>query len=181
MKMATANAGHVTRLNTGARFRTDISSVVGATSHALDQTIAARNATDATSDVTASNGCLGGDWINTTAMDTVRSCTDCHNGHTNPLSSNMKITLNTTKGTLQPYSQDELKEIAENVLEYQKKQYKDYAYLNEKGQLTMHEQVMWSTDKNRLYEIAKDLYRRGAHQPKEEIQFISQVIGTTIC
>lgn len=119
--------------------------------------------------------------MNTMAMVIAINCTDCHNRNTNLQSSNMKITLNTTKGTLQPYSQDELKEIAENVLEYQKKQYKDYAYLNEKGQLIMHEQVMWSTDKNRLYEIAKDLYRRGAHQPKEETQFISQVIGTTIC
>ena len=179
--MATANAGHATRLNTGARSRTDISSVVGATSHASDQTIAARNATDATSDVTASNGYLGGAWINTTAMDTVRSCTDCHNAHTNPQNSNMKITSSSTKGTLQPYSQDELNEIAANVLEYQRKHCMDYTYTNERQEVITTQAVMTPLREAQLMLIAKDLYRRGEHKPKAQAEITSQVIGTTIC
>ena len=179
--MATANAGHATRLNIGQKFKTDTSSVVGATSHALDQTIVAHNATDATSDVTASNGCLDGAWINTTAKDTVRGCTDCHNAHTNPQSSNMKITSNTTKGTLQPYSQEELNEIAANVLEYQRKHCMDYTYTNERQEVITTQAVMTPLREAQLMLIAKDLYRRGEHKPKAQAEFTSQVIGTTIC
>ena len=181
MKMATANAGHATRLNTGARFRTDTLLVVGATLLALDQTIVARNVTDATSDVTANNGCLDGDWINTTARDTVTSCTDCHNAHTNSQSSNMKITSNTTKATLQPYSQEELNEIAANVLEYQRKHCMDYTYTNERQEVITTQAVMTPLREAQLMLIAKDLYRRGEHKPKAQTEFTSQVIGTTIC
>lgn len=179
--MATANAGHAARLNTGVRFRTDTSSVVGATSHALDQTIAARNVMDATSDVTASNGCLGGVWINTTAMDTVKSCTDCHNAHTNLQNNNMKITSSSTKATLQPYSQDELNEIAENVRQYQRERYKDYAYTNEADQLVMHKTFMRSVDRERLFLIQRDVLTHGAYKQEEEKEFTLKVIGTTIC
>ena len=93
----------------------------------------------------------------------------------------MKITSNTTKATLQPYSQDELNEIAQNVLEYQKKRFKDYAYTNDRGQLQMHSKQMWSTDRNRLYLIAKDLYERGACKQDTKKEFTLKVIGQTIC
>ncbi len=179
--MAIANAGHATRLNTGARFRMDTSLVVGATSHALGQTIVARSAIPVTSDVMASNGCLHGASINTTAMDTVRSCTDCHNAHTNLQNSNMKITSNTTKATLQPYSQDELNEIAANVLEYQRKHCLDYTYTNERQDVITTQAVMTPLREAQLMLIAKDLYRRGEHKPKAQAEFTSQVIGTTIC
>ena len=99
----------------------------------------------------------------------------------NPQNNNMKITSNTTKATLQPYLQDELNEIAANVLEYQTKRFKDYAYTNNKGQLQMHSKQMWSTDRNRLYLIAKDLYERGACKQEPKAQLTLKVIGQTIC
>jgi len=93
----------------------------------------------------------------------------------------MKISLNTTKGTLQPYSQDELNEIAANVLEYQRKHCMDYTYTNERGQVETTQAVMTPLREAQLMLIAKDLYRRGEHQPKEESQFTLKVIGTTFC
>lgn len=99
----------------------------------------------------------------------------------NPQNNNMKITSNTTKATLQPYSQDELKEIAENVLEYQRKRFKDYAYTNERGQVWMQTAPLWSHDRNRLYLIAKDLYERGACKQDTEKEYTLKVIGQTIC
>ena len=181
MKLVTANAGHATQWNTGARFRTGISSVVGATLHALDQTIVVHNAMPATSGATASNGCLVSAWMNTTAMDTVKGCSDCQNAHTNLQNSNMKITSNTTKATLQPYSQDELREIAENVRQYQRERYKDYAYTNESGQLTMHQTFMRSVDRERLFLIQRDVLTHGSREQDTEKEFTLKVIGTTFC
>jgi hypothetical protein len=181
MKLVTANAGRATQWNTGAKYRTDTSSVVGATLHALDQTIAVHNAMPATSGATASNGCLVSDWMNITAMDTVRGCTDCHDAHTNLQNSNMKITSNSTKATLQPYSQDELREIAENVRQYQRERYKDYAYTNESGQLTMHKTFMREVDRERLFLIQRDVLTHGSREQETTKEFTLKVIGTTFC
>ena len=96
----------------------------------------------------------------------------------------MKHTSNTTKATLQPYSPDELREIAENVRQYRLASVRHYAYTNEKDQVIMYEAHMGSgtTMRNeQLYQIEKDLYRRGAHQPKESSTFTLKVIGTTLC
>ena len=109
------------------------------------------------------------------------SCTDCHNAHTNPQNSNMKITSNTTKGTLQPYSQDELREIAENVRQYQRERYKDYAYTNESGQLTMHKTFMREVDRERLFLIQRDVLTHGSREQDTEKEFTLKVIGTTFC
>ena len=96
----------------------------------------------------------------------------------------MKLTSNTTKATLQPYSPEELREIAENVRQYRLKSVRHYAYTNEKGQVIMYESHMGSGTSMRneqLFQITKDLYRRGAHQPKESSTFTLKVIGTTLC
>ena len=99
----------------------------------------------------------------------------------NPQNNNMKITSNTTKATLQPYLQSELKEIAQNVLEYQRKQYKDYAYTNEKGQLVMHQVYMRSSDRERCFLIQRDLLTYGAREQDTEKEYTLKVIGQTIC
>ena len=93
----------------------------------------------------------------------------------------MKITSNTTKATLQPYSQDELNEIAANVLEYQRKHCRDYTYTNERGQVITTETKMTPLREAQLMLIAKDLYRRGTHQQETEAQLTLKVIGETIC
>ena len=96
----------------------------------------------------------------------------------------MKLTSNTTKATLQPYSPEELKEIAENVRQDRLKSVRHYAYTNEKGQVIMYESHMGSGTSMRneqLFQITKDLYRLGAHQPQESSTFTLQVIGTTLC
>jgi len=96
----------------------------------------------------------------------------------------MKLTSNTTKATLQPYSQEELREIAENVRQYRVKSVRHYAYTNDKGQCIMYEAHMGTgttVRKEQLHEIEKDLYIRGAHQPKESSTYTLKVIGTTLC
>ena len=129
----------------------------------------------------ANSGYLANTWMNTTARDTARRCTACHKEPMNLQNNNMKITSNITKATLRPYSQDELNEIAANVLEYQKKRYKDYAYTNDAGQLWMQQAPLWSYDRDRLYVIAKDLYHRGACKQDTEKEYTLKVIGQTIC
>ena len=99
----------------------------------------------------------------------------------NPQKNNMKITSNTTKATLQPYSQDELNEIAANVLEYQRKHCRDYTYTNERGQIVTTQTKMTPLREAQLLLIAKDLFRRGTHQQEPEAQPTLQVIGQTIC
>ena len=99
----------------------------------------------------------------------------------NPQNNNMKITLNTTKATLQPYLQSELNEIAANVLEYQRKHCRDYTYTNERGQVLTSHTLMTPVREAQLLLIAKDLYRRGTHQQEPEAQFTLKVIGQTIC
>ena len=93
----------------------------------------------------------------------------------------MKHTSNTTKATLQPYSPDELREIAENVREYQIASRKDYAYTNERGQCVVVSPMTDMNDRHRLWLIQKDLYERGAHQPQAEASFTLKTIGTTFC
>ena len=96
----------------------------------------------------------------------------------------MKLTSNTTKATLQPYSPEELREIAENVRKYREESVRHYAYTNEKGQCIIYESHMGTgvtTRNEQLYLIEKDLYRLGTHQPKESSSFTLKVIGTTIC
>lgn len=178
---ATARVGRVARWSIGPRFKTATSSAVDVTSLALDQTTVARNAMPAISDATASNGCLASTWMNTTARDTLRRCTACHSKPMNPQKNNMKITSNTTKATLQPYSQDELNEIAANVLEYQRKHCRDYTYTNERGQIVTTQTKMTPLREAQLLLIAKDLFRRGTHQQEPEAQPTLQVIGQTIC
>jgi len=99
----------------------------------------------------------------------------------NPQKNNMKITSNTTKATLQPYSREELQEIAENVRKYQRERYKDYAYTNEAGQLTMHKTYMRSMDRERLFQIQRDVLTYGACEQDTEKEFTLKVIGQTIC
>lgn len=93
----------------------------------------------------------------------------------------MKITSSFTKGTLQPYSQEELNEIAENVRQYQRERYKDYAYTNEADQLVMHKTFMRSVDRERLFLIQRDVLTHGTYKQEEEKEFTLKVIGTTIC
>ena len=96
----------------------------------------------------------------------------------------MKITSNTTTATLQPYSQEELREIAENVRKYRIASVRHYAYTNEKGQCIVYQASMGtgtSTRKEQLWNIEKDLLIRGAHKPKAEAGFALKVIGTTLC
>ena len=99
---------------------------------------------------------------------------------------NMKITKctsNTTKPTLQRYSQKELQEIAENVRKYRLESKRDYAYVNERGQVIMYQGYManGTLHDERLYNITKDLYRRGAHKQNKDAALVCKVIGTTIC
>ena len=82
---------------------------------------------------------------------------------------------------MQPYSPDELREIAENVREYQIASVKDYVYTNERGQSVVNRPTLGHTDRHRLWLIQKDLYERGAHQPQAEAQFALKTIGTTFC
>ena len=135
----------------------------------------------AISDVMVNNGYLASTWMNTTARDTLRRCTACHLKPMNPQKNNMKITSNTTKATLQPYSQDELKEIAQNVLEYQRKHFKDYAYTNDKGQVVMHNVYMRSNDRERCFMIQRDLLTYGAREQNTKKEYTLKVIGQTIC
>lgn len=94
-----------------------------------------------------------------------------------------KCILNTTKHTLQPFSQKELQEIAENVRKYRLESKRDYAYVNERGQVTMYQGYIASGTMHdeRLYHITKDLYRRGAHKQNKDAALVCKVIGTTIC
>ena len=181
MKTATARALRVGRWSTGARFKTATSLAVDVTSLALGQTTVARNVMPAISNVMANNGCLASIWMNTTARDIAKHCTACHLKPMNPQKNNMKITSNTTKATLQPYLQDELNEIAANVLEYQRKHCRDYTYTNGRGQLLTTQTRMTPLREAQLLLIAKDLYRRGTHQQEPEAQPTLKVIGQTIC
>jgi hypothetical protein len=93
----------------------------------------------------------------------------------------MKHTSNTTKATLQPYSPSELREIAENIREYQIASVRDYAYINERGACVMIRGEQREIHKAQLWNIQKDLYERGAHKPQAEAQFTLKTIGTTFC
>jgi len=93
----------------------------------------------------------------------------------------MKHTSSTTKATLQPYSPDELREIAENVRRYQIASVRDYAYTNEQGQCIVNRPTLGRTARHRLWLMQKDLYERGAHQPQAEASFTLKTIGTTFC
>jgi hypothetical protein len=120
----------------------------------------------------------------TTARDTPTNCFGSQTNHLNLPLNNMKITSNTTKATLQPYSPDELREIAENVRQYRLESLRHYAYTNEKGQVIIYESHMGSGTSMRdeqLWQIEKDLYKLGTHQPKESSSFTLKVLGTTIC
>lgn len=57
----------------------------------------------------------------------------------------------------------------------------DYTYTNERGEVETTQAVMTPLREAQLMLIAKDLYRRGEHKPKEESQFTLKVIGTTFC
>ena len=177
----TARVLRVARWSTGARFKTGILSAVDVTSPALGLIIVVHNAMPVTSDVMANNGYLVSTWMNTTARDTARRCTACHKEPMNLQNNNMKITSNTTRATLQPYSQDELNEIAANVLEYQRKHCRDYTYTNDRGQVSTTQTHMTPLREAQLLLIAKDLYRRGTHQQEPETQLTLKVIGQTIC
>ena len=85
---------------------------------------------------------------------------------------------------MQPYSPEELNEIAENVRKYRVESVRHYAYTNEKGQCIMYQSHMGTGTTRRreqLYQIEKDLYIRGTHKPKESSSFTLKVIGTTLC
>ena len=82
---------------------------------------------------------------------------------------------------MQPYSPDELKEIAANVLEYQRKHCRDYTYTNERGQVLTTQTRMTPLREAQLLLIAKDLYERGACKQDTKKEFTLKVIGQTIC
>ena len=93
----------------------------------------------------------------------------------------MKNTLNTTKPTLQPYSPEELGEIAEQVRKYRLALRREYTFDDHKGNVHVKEVALWSSEREKLYQITKDLYQRGARKPKSPKSLTLQIIGETIC
>jgi len=93
----------------------------------------------------------------------------------------MKNTSNTTKPTLQPYSPEELGEIAEQVQRYRLGLRREYTFNDHEGNVHVKEVGLWSTEREKLYEIIEDLYRRGARKPKPQERLALKVIGETIC
>ena len=147
-------------------------------------TIADHSVTHATLPTAVSSGSLAKLLMLTTARDTPTKCSDYQRNLINLQLNSMKLTSNTTKATLQPYSPEELREIAENVRQYRVRSVRHYAYTNDKGQCIMYEAHMGTgatVRKEQLHEIEKDLYIRGTHQPQESSSFTLKVIGTTLC
>lgn len=93
----------------------------------------------------------------------------------------MKHTSNTTKPTLQPYSPEELGEIAEQVRRYRLALRREYTFDDHEGNVHVKEVALWSSEREKLYQITKDLYQRGARKPKPQERLALQVIGETIC
>jgi hypothetical protein len=181
MMTETAPASPAARKNIGARFKTGTSSAAHATSCGLGQTTALPSVTPVTSHAMENSGCLVAPWTTSTARDTPKSCTDYLNENKNSQKNNMKRTSTTTKATLQPYSQSELNEIAENVAAFRRALVKEYTYTDHDGKLHVKSGGMWSYDRNRLHHLTHNLYELGAHKPHPEASFTLKVIGSTIC
>jgi len=112
---------------------------------------------------------------------TVTPSTDSQNEKQTLQNRTMKNTSNTTKPTLQPYSPEELGMIAEQVLKYRQALRREYTFTDHEGNVHVKEVGLWSTEREQLYQITKDLYRRGARKPKSQECLTLQVIGETIC
>jgi len=144
-------------------------------------TTAARNATGATSREVANSGCLASVWIKNTDKDTQTRFTACQGRNTNQHMKNTKNGLTTTKATLQPYSQKELKEIAENVARYRRESLREYTYTNDEGDAVVATVKMSRTQGLRLELMQRDLHRHGTHNEEAADGFTYKVLGTTIC
>lgn len=180
MRTELENVLRAAKSNIGKNYKTGTSSHEPALRRGGGQTTVALNATPATSDGVENSGCLVRSSTNSTALDMPKKCTDSHNVNTNLQKLNMKHTSNTTRATLQPYSPAELKEIAENVAEFQRKRVKEYSFTDADGEVQISHSAMWSLDRQRLFLITKNLYELGAHQPKESSRFTLKTIGQTL-
>jgi hypothetical protein len=112
---------------------------------------------------------------------TVTLFTDSQKENQTLRSKTMKNTSNTMKPTLQPYSPEELGEIAEQVQRYRLALRREYTFTDHKGNVHVKEVGLWSSEREKLYQITKDLYQRGARKPKPQERLTLQVIGETIC
>ena len=92
-----------------------------------------------------------------------------------------KSGLNTTKATLQPYSQKELKEIAENLAQYQRESLREYTYTNDEGDAVVATVEMSKMQASRIQLIRDDLKRHGTRNEETANGFTYKVLGTTIC
>ena len=94
---------------------------------------------------------------------------------------NTKNGLIIMKATLQPYSQKELKEIAENLAQYQRESLREYTYTNDAGNSVVATVKMSKMQSARIQLIRDDLKRHGTRNEETSSRFTYKVIGTTIC
>jgi hypothetical protein len=85
------------------------------------------------------------------------------------------------KATLQPYSQKELKEIAENVARYRRESLREYTYTDEHNQPRVAYGTFTQSCTDRLFLMQRDLLRHGTHNKEAADGFTYKVIGETIC
>ena len=85
------------------------------------------------------------------------------------------------KPTLRAYSPAELKEIAQNLQEYQRTSVREYCYQEHDGRVKVSYARMSDLTKERLRQIERDLYQHGIHYKEEPHGSTLHVLGETIC
>lgn len=93
----------------------------------------------------------------------------------------MRLTSNTIKPKLQPYSPDELRIIAGRIEEYRRNLREEYAWADHEGHVHVEERMLRGVHNEALHAMAKDLYLHGARKQEGKAGLTLQVIGETIC
>lgn len=88
---------------------------------------------------------------------------------------------NTTKPQLQPYSQDELKQIAASIEEYRRNLQEEYAWTDHEGKVHVESRMMPGSRNEQLHVMAKELYINGARKQDPKAKLTLQTVGQTIC
>jgi peptidyl-tRNA hydrolase len=74
-----------------------------------------------------------------------------------------------------------LKEIAENLAQYQRESLREYTYTNDEGDAVVATVEMSKMQASRIQLIRDDLKRHGTHHQEAADGFTYKVIGETIC
>ena len=89
--------------------------------------------------------------------------------------------LNTMKPQLQPYSQDELRQIAASIEEYRRNLQEEYAWTDHEGKVHVESRMLRLVPNEQLHQMAKELYINGARKQDPKAELTLKTVGQTIC